>query len=303
MRLWKTWPNLGMELLGGLAATAVVLGGLMAAGALIFGASQANRITSQLTEIQTSVHAWATGCFSRRISLTGDQEITELGRDLNLMAEELDKALALRQEMGALRERHRVARDLHDLVKQHIFAASMQLGALSEYWSRGDWGKSAELSLQSARRLIQESQAELHGVIEEFRPPETRRANLSESCQRTLDLWMEYCGLEVRNGVLPGICCSQAAERVFRSVLQESLSNISRHSRARRAEISLTRRGAYLQLKVMDDGRGLAKDRGAGMGLVNMRKRAESLPEGSLAIESEPGMGVQVILACRDESV
>ena len=78
-------------------------------------------------------------------------------------------------------------------------------------------------------------------------------------------------------------------------VVQEALTNVSRHSGARRASVLATAQGRRLRVMVEDDGRGFdpaAQSRG--LGLAGMRERME-LVGGALRIESTPGTGTAVI--------
>jgi signal transduction histidine kinase len=74
-------------------------------------------------------------------------------------------------------------------------------------------------------------------------------------------------------------------------IVQEALSNVARHARARHVEVALTAQGVALEVTVRDDGVGFNVDRlRTGLGLVGMEERAE-LAGGRLDIESAPGAG------------
>jgi signal transduction histidine kinase len=74
-------------------------------------------------------------------------------------------------------------------------------------------------------------------------------------------------------------------------IVQEALSNVARHARARHVEVMLTAQDVTLEVTVRDDGVGFDVERGrTGMGLVGMGERAE-LAGGRLDIESVPGAG------------
>ena len=84
---------------------------------------------------------------------------------------------------------------------------------------------------------------------------------------------------------------------VFR-VVQESLTNVTRHSQAREVVISMQRCGPHLQVVVRDDGQGFDTDvvgKGRGFGLFGMRERVLALG-GSLRIASAPGQGTAVTI-------
>ena len=77
-------------------------------------------------------------------------------------------------------------------------------------------------------------------------------------------------------------------------IVQEALSNVARHARARHVEVALTAQGVALEVTVRDDGVGFNVDRlRTGLGLVGMAERAE-FAGGRLDIESAPGAGTTV---------
>jgi len=93
----------------------------------IFGMITANSLTKRLSRVSQAAHDWSLGKFSVIIRETKEDEIGQLARDLNRMADQLESLLDRRQEISVLEERNRLARDLHDSVKQQAFAASAQL--------------------------------------------------------------------------------------------------------------------------------------------------------------------------------
>ena len=81
-------------------------------------------------------------------------------------------------------------------------------------------------------------------------------------------------------------------------VVAEGLTNVTKHSAARHAEVSIERRGADLRVLVRDDGRGGA-DSGGGTGLAGIRRRVAAL-DGTATIESpvDGGTTIEVLLPC-----
>ena len=104
----------------------VVIAGAMGT---LFGALNAGNLTNRLQRLSTCAHSWSQGDFSVFVDDPSRDELGELARDLNQMAQRLEDLLDQRQEMSIAAERNRLARDLHDSAKQQAFAASAQLGA------------------------------------------------------------------------------------------------------------------------------------------------------------------------------
>src|SRR5262249_54525289 len=86
-------------------------------------------------------------------------------------------------------------------------------------------------------------------------------------------------------------------EREIIGIVQEALTNATRHARARRITVSASaQRTLGLRLSVADDGRGIASDRAAGFGMASMQERADRIGA-SLTIVTAPRAGTQVVLA------
>lgn len=95
----------------------------------IFGYFTARALTRRLHNITQAADAWSQGDFSAFIRDRSNDELGKLANRLNRMAEQLQNLLYTRHELATLEERNRLARDLHDSVKQQIFATGMQVGA------------------------------------------------------------------------------------------------------------------------------------------------------------------------------
>src|SRR5690606_12737650 len=80
-------------------------------------------------------------------------------------------------------------------------------------------------------------------------------------------------------------------------IVDEALSNILRHSGASHVEIELRRETERVGLLIADNGRGVAEGAPAGMGLRNMRERAQALPAGRFTLETVPDGGTRVAIS------
>ena len=80
-------------------------------------------------------------------------------------------------------------------------------------------------------------------------------------------------------------------------IVDEALSNVLRHAGATALEVMLRREADRVRLSIADNGRGIASDSASGMGLSNMRARAELLPGGRFEIDARPGQGTRVAVS------
>jgi len=88
-----------------------------------------------------------------------------------------------------------------------------------------------------------------------------------------------------------------AHEESLLRILDEALSNVLRHSGAQRVELRLRREADRVRLSIADNGRGSADETGPGMGLRNMRERAQALPAGRFEFDALPGRGTRVTVS------
>src|SRR3712207_4611916 len=95
-------------------------------------------------------------------------EIGQLSRELNDMAAQLENLIQARQELATLEARNRFARDLHDSVKQQVFATSFQVAAARALIESD--AQAAESHLAQADELVRQAQKELNVLIGEMRP-------------------------------------------------------------------------------------------------------------------------------------
>lgn len=194
------------------------------------------------------------------------------------------------REAAAQEERNRLARELHDSIKQQIFSISMSAAAI-EARLTGGLG-TIEIPLADIQQSVEAAQSELEALVEQLRPAALSMSgmieNLRTQCQALAYRINGQATVEV--GTLPGserleLSTGDALQRI----VQEALSNIARHARAHNVRVSIGQQADALLVEIHDDGQGFEVDEAThGMGLANMRARADALG-GSLSIQSRPG--------------
>lgn len=140
--------------LGALLAT--LLAAVLSA---IFGYWSARGLTRCFNNLSAAASSWGRGNCAPPAEDTSHDELGLMVHQLNHMAEELQHLLYARQQIATLEEHHRLVRDLHDNVKQQIFAISMQLGAAKHLLKHDP--EAAEEHLLKAEILVQQAQREL----------------------------------------------------------------------------------------------------------------------------------------------
>jgi signal transduction histidine kinase len=199
-------------------------------------------------------------------------------------------------EAAAQEERNRLARDLHDSIKQQLFSINVGTATAQERWERDPQG--ARTALADVRRSAREAMVEMQALLHQLRPEALGSVEglveaLREQCEALgyrsgAEVTVEL-GEKIPDDRLP----PGAPEALFR-IAQEALANVARHARAGHVRLWLGRERDNVLLRVSDDGQGF--DPGGispGMGLRNLRERAESL-RGGLEIASARDSGTRV---------
>jgi signal transduction histidine kinase len=220
----------------------------------------------------------------------------ELARQHNQeLIEELKSTQQKLQELAVVEERNRLARDLHDSVKQQVFAISMQLSAARTALSETDKSYS---SVVEAERLAQQAGAELTSLINALRPPVLESKSLSDAIKEHVNEWSRQNDITTKMNIGDVSVNSNIEQALFR-VLQEALANVARHSEAGRVMVALKSENDQVTLMIEDDGIGFdAKRIAKGVGLDSMRERLAAV-NGELQVSSLQSQGTRVTAIVR----
>ncbi len=223
--------------------------------------------------------------------LLGDREQVSVQR-LRSVYEEQIRAAAGQEE------RHRLARDLHDSVKQQIFAIQTSAATAQARFASDPSGASG--AIEQVRESAREAMAEMEAMLDQLRAAPLENVGLVEALKKQCEALRFRTGVEVRVTVgelPPSHSLPPGTQDVIFRVAQEALANIGRHARPSIVTVTLDSTERSLQLRVEDDGVGFDAARsGGGMGLENMRSRAAAIG-GTIAVTTEPGKGTLVRLS------
>ncbi|MFA6094326.1 MAG: histidine kinase [Candidatus Paceibacterota bacterium] len=253
----------------------------------------------RLRHITSVSSAWREGDLDHRIIDNVSDELSEHSQNLNAMAQELKELLGLKQETAIQDERTRMARELHDTVKQNLFALSLQLAAINS--KALDLGE-AKQNLAEARHILKQAQEQLVGVISELRTigpkQEGTAANLLALCE---NLERKFNVL-VHCVIPPDLKLTNSQFFVVSRVIQESVTNAIRHGKAVEIIIRLVHSETGFNLRIEDDGMGFNPILPTtGTGILSMRERAASLPVGTFAIETAAGQGTTIVITWEEQ--
>ncbi len=199
------------------------------------------------------------------------------------------------QQLAVMKERNRLARDLHDSVTQALYGITLYSEAAVRQLLSGE----ADLAtghLVEIQETAQESLQEMRLLIFELRLPMLKNEGLAAALQARLEAVETRAGMTVAfESQLNGGLSPEVEEGLYR-IAQEALNNTLRHAHAQELCVRLHQNGRSVALEVQDDGVGfdLAQARQCGgFGLRGMEERAARLG-GNLAVDSRPGHGTRL---------
>lgn len=189
-------------------------------------------------------------------------------------------------------ERGRLARELHDETGQALTSILLGLKGFEEQLE----GEDARAAAGALRELVVTTLQDVRRLAVELRPAALDDFGLVAALERLAESFGSQTGIVVQlESTLEGDRLPTDVETALYRLVQESLTNVVKHARARRVSILLTRRGATVAVVIEDDGRGFdpAAVRDDAVGLLGMRERV-ALLGGRLDLETREGGGTTV---------
>lgn len=258
----------------------------------MFGRWAAHPLAQRLSVISQTTQNWAAGDFEQRLPNAGKDEIGRLAGRLNTMAEQLQALLAQRQSLAATEERQRLARELHDSVKQQVFAVSMQLGGVA--LALPAEASIARILLQDVQVTLQATHAELTSMIFALRPAALQTQGLATALATLVEGWKGRNTPPIEFSATGDQPIALDVEHALFRVAQEGLANAVRHSGANHIQLVLHADSHAATVTISDDGIGFdQKGQYAGLGLISMQTRMREVG-GTLIVESAPDRGTQI---------
>lgn len=288
--------TIGPQILTAVLVTALILTIAIVPFGALFGFIMSRGLTSRLKSLSKAADAWSRGDFAVVPNAQGRDELGDLQDRLIHMSNQLQGLLQTQQELATMEERNRLARELHDTVKQQIFAAAMQLRAAKNLAAQDPDAshnhQALEQRLEEVEKLLKASQSDLATIINEMRPAALEGQSLEAALRSHLETWSRHTGIKANMDVQGGRSLPVNVERALLRVVQEALANTARHSLATRAGLKLRYTEEYVTLALADDGKGFdtSQPETVGFGLQSIRQRISELG-GTLTITSKPGAG------------
>ncbi|MEE1805351.1 GAF domain-containing protein [Streptomyces sp. BE133] len=198
------------------------------------------------------------------------------------------------ERMLVLNDRDRIARDLHDLVIQRLFAGALSLqSTLGRVTDRPQVGERIQRVVNDLDDTIKIIRSTIYGLREhdQTRPGSGLRAQLVAATEWATESLAFAPALRM-TGLLDTAVSAEQAEQLL-AVLGEALSNAARHAHATTVDVSVDVTGAALQLRVADNGRGIDPAVTRRSGLANLCRRAEEMG-GTFSLSSNDPSGTVI---------
>lgn len=196
------------------------------------------------------------------------------------------------EEIAVLKDRDRIARDLHDLAIQRLFATGMTLQSAGRFIEHEEAAERVVRAVDDLDETIKIIRSTIFGLRARDGGAGTGlRARVVRAVGEATPV-LGFAPSVRMEGLVDTDVPQETADHVI-AVLSEALTNIARHSGAHRADVALETDGREVRLTVADNGRGIPSG-GRRSGLRNMAERAEQLG-GSLRVDCPEGGGTTLV--------
>lgn len=200
------------------------------------------------------------------------------------------------QSAAVLRERQRVAQELHDSVNQDLFAASTYADLLPKAIKRKP--EVVEHYVTDISRLVRSAVAQMRMILIELQPDTLTTTELHILIKQLCEVFTNRSSIPVELNASEGIILDQADQLAIYRIAQESLHNIHKHAKATKVTVQLNRVNTQVALVITDNGVGfdLNTITEVQFGIRSMKERATNI-QALFSIKSSPGSGTYITLS------
>ena len=222
-------------------------------------------------------------------------ELLEQSDRLQEQLRQLSRQILLAQE----EERKEISRELHDVIAQTLTGINVRLAALAKEAAVNT--KGLDRNIARTQRLVAKSVDIVHQFARELRPAVLDDLGLIPALHSFVKTFSKRTRIHVHLKAFAAVEELDTARRtVLFRVAQEALTNVARHAKASRVEVSIQKLPDGICMKIKDDGKSFQVDRvlhakgSKRLGLLGMRERLEMVG-GHFGVESVQGKGTTII--------
>ena len=211
--------------------------------------------------------------------------ISDSAKELSIKFEKKNKELLEKQDyevnLATLKERNRIARDIHDNVGHLLSRCILQIGAAIIINKNEDLNLSLTLIKDTLNEAMNSIRNSVHDLHEDS-------IDLHMEIQKLINNF-EFCPVNLTYNIESSI--KQKIKYSFITIIKEAFSNIIKHSNATKVDIYVNEHPAFYQLIIKDNGSNIAYDSDNGIGIKNITERVDAL-DGSLNISTDDGFRI-----------
>jgi signal transduction histidine kinase len=265
----------------------------------LFGLMTTRSVVLRIRRLAAATTEFAAGHYTQRVPLSRRDEIGDLERHFNRMAEQLEESITeqkkLSEENARLAERERISRELHDAISQDLFSLRVLAGGLESAVGNGaDLHPYIETLAQATDGMLRDMRA----LLLELRPVQLGEVGLAQALEDLALTYRTRLGINVNADIQAVSLPEQVQQALFR-IAQEGFTNAVRHAEATVITLVLRAAPGQIEFVISDQGKGFEPtDRKGtpGLGLALMHERVQELG-GRLTIESAPGAGTRIAIS------
>ena len=231
------------------------------------------------------------------------EQLAQRNSELEQAHRQLAQSVAQEQELAVLRERTRLAREMHDTIGHALVLISVKLEAAQRLRERDP--ERCDHELESTKQIARETMTALRASIADLRSPALEHEQISQALSRAARELAQRTGLRVTYTLQADIdLLPEAIEETLWKVSQEAFTNIEKHAHASHVQVRISRQDEKLLMHIHDDGIGLPQavyqtqkevslvnsSSNGHYGLRGMRERVEAI-DGHLTLHSGKEQG------------
>lgn len=257
-------------------------------------------IARPLRALSRAAEGVARGGLQKTEPLASNDEIGLLNHTFNVMVDRLAENEAKLKQLTILQERERIAGELHDSVAQSLALLNMKLAELEAGRSKEE-SRVTDTTVTEMKTIVGDTYNEVREAIFGLRAETLGERGFIPALAHFVNEFsaMRKIPVDLSFPDPAAIQLSPHAELQLIRIVQEALTNVSKHAQATKTRVRLERDDDYASILIEDDGKGFYADsvRGNGLhfGLKTMRERAQAAG-GEFQIESHPGRGTRIIV-------
>ncbi len=293
--------------------TQIEVGSAIAAALLLVTMTVVNRALEPIQSLAGAMTSIEAGRYDTRVKPGGSPELGAICRKLNHLASVLETTVEDKRQLAERvvslqdAERKEIARDLHDEFGPYLFALRAHASSLTRL------ADTPQPDLAGLRKHIGAMTDQVNAlqqsnrrVLERLRPVGLAELGLADALAALMRLWREaYPAVVIETSIAPSLGPrGETAELTIYRVVQEALTNVFRHARATRVDITVepaprqTGAGetAAIMVSVRDNGAGLPADHKQGFGMLGMRERVLALGGTMTVASTDHGVTVEALI-------